>query len=137
MGNTDINDGIICAQDMQLNILVGTIQYCIVEENIIIIAFSGHQGANPWQSGMSPSGSGGGMGGEKRKAGLLPSPRASNSTIMQGGGRQGSYDIAGAINQLQEMDSPQSKTALNLLDSVLSASSKVLTNFVIVVKCTE
>ncbi|KAK3855710.1 hypothetical protein Pcinc_037906 [Petrolisthes cinctipes] len=85
---------------------------------------SGHQGASPWQSGMNPLAAGTGMGGEKRKAGLLPSPRANNSAIIQGGGRQGSYDIAGAIGQLQQMESPQSKVALNLLDAVLAANSK-------------
>lgn len=101
----------------------------MVVESIPIIDFSDHQGANPWQSGKNPSGSGAGMGGEKRKAGLLPSPRANNSAVMQGGGRQGSYDIAGAISHLQQIDSPQSKAALNLLDSVLAASSKVPTIF--------
>lgn len=114
---------------MQLKFLVLTI--IIVVESITIINFSGHQGANPWQSGINPSGSGAGMGGEKRKAGLLPSPRANNSAVMQGGGRQGSYDIAGAINHLQQMDSPQSKAALNLLDSVLAANSKVPTIIII------
>lgn len=102
---------------------------------VFITDFSGHQGANPWQSGINPSGSGAGMGGEKRKAGLLPSPRANNSALMQGGGRQDSYDIAGAINHLQQIDSPQSKAALNLLDSVLEASSKVPTILIVVVKC--
>ncbi|KAK8753573.1 hypothetical protein OTU49_000310, partial [Cherax quadricarinatus] len=79
----------------------------------------GHAGYNsgqvvsPWESGMAPPAAAGG-----NQGGFLPTPRGSGASLLGVG--PPSTDIVGAVNQLTQMGSTESKLALNILNAVLN-----------------
>lgn len=80
----------------------------------------------PGQRGMHISPSAGAMGRDRGgDDGLFPTPRLPSTPMMSGGERKrgrNSADIIGAVAQLSQMGNPESKLALNILNSVLGVS---------------
>ncbi|KAG7175024.1 Zinc finger protein on ecdysone puffs-like, partial [Homarus americanus] len=75
--------------------------------------YSSGQMVSPWETGMAPASVG------INQGGYLPTPRGSSGGMMESGGPPTS-NIVGAVNQLTQMGSTESKLALNILNAVLS-----------------
>lgn len=72
---------------------------------------------SPWESGMAP----GSVGGSQH--GFVPPPRGSGGGMVESGGGGDASNIIGAVNQLTQMGTTESKLALNILNAVLTKVS--------------
>ncbi|XP_071538766.1 uncharacterized protein [Panulirus ornatus] len=79
-------------------------------------SYGSGQMVSPWESGMAP----GSVGGSQH--GFVPPPRGSGGAVTESGGGDAS-NIIGAVNQLTQMGTTESKLALNILNAVLTKGS--------------